>query len=343
MHPWTRPLITAMVPVALLVAPPTVGAADAVSALATCHGRAATIVSSARDGVRGTNGDDVIVARDSGPVHSLGGDDVICLVGTSARRHEAFGGNGDDRIYVDSPHLSTLVVLGGGEDLFRGGSGPDIVYAGDHTPDVLERNVVRTGGGADAVTVRGGSGPAGDDVHLGAGNDAFDVNDAGIVRRVHGGPGTDTLRFPGHSMTLTVDNSAQRATSARRTIVDWSSMETFATVGDTTFLGTGKAETLLPYGAVVRARMGGGADVVLAQTCSADVQGGADDDRLSVAAFVGGSGCDQHATFAGGPGDDVLVGGKGPDVLVGGAGTDRADGGDGTDACSAETVTRCES
>lgn len=328
----------------LLVAPPTAAHGDSGPPTArpvTCHGEVATIVSSNKRVVEGTDGDDVIVARDAGPVYAGAGDDRICLVGVSKRRHEARGESGDDRIYVDSPHLQTFVILGGDVDYFRGGSGPDVVFADDHTPDALEHNVVRTGGGRDEVTVRGGNGRAGDDIRLGPGADSVDVGTAGIARRIFGGPGRDEISLAGGG-DLTIDNRSERATSPDGVVAAWSSMEAFGAGGRLTFLGSGADESLMAGGSTVTARMGAGADRVLAVTCTADLRGGDGDDELRFDAFLEGHGCEQTADLAGGADDDVLLGGPGPDVLDGGDGIDSADGRGGTDTCTAETVTSCE-
>ena len=50
------------------------------AAAETCHGQTATIVGDPGTDVTGTEGPDVIVARGAG--QALGGDDMICLLGS---------------------------------------------------------------------------------------------------------------------------------------------------------------------------------------------------------------------------------------------------------------------
>lgn len=89
-----------------------------------CGGERATIVAD-RGFVRGTDGDDVIVATGrNGNVEARGGDDLICLRGGDF--HEAYGEGGADRI--------------------RGGRGRDYVYPGPGDDRVHGR------GGKDLIT-----------------------------------------------------------------------------------------------------------------------------------------------------------------------------------------------
>jgi len=68
--------------------------------------------------LRGTNGDDVMVATDrSDLIKGRRGNDLICAL----RDHdEIYGGAGDDVIYA-----------GGGQDYIRGGAGDDTIYGGN--------------------------------------------------------------------------------------------------------------------------------------------------------------------------------------------------------------------
>jgi hypothetical protein len=111
-----------------------------------CQGRAATIVG---DGFTvGTDGPDVIVARDNASVRAKGGDDVICLVG---RRAEADAGPGGDLVDTRRAKHST-VELGAGADSFVGGPGSDRVHGGLFWPDVdTEQDLIHTGAGHDQV------------------------------------------------------------------------------------------------------------------------------------------------------------------------------------------------
>jgi Ca2+-binding RTX toxin-like protein len=126
-----------------------------------CEGVLATIVGTDRsERIRGTNGDDVIVA--------LGGNDVID------------GRGGDDRI-----------CAGGGNDTVRGGAGNDVIYAGAGNDKVFGQgglDIVFGEAGRDRIVGGPGidllSGGPGRDVLVGNGGDDLLI----------GGEGRDTCR-----------------------------------------------------------------------------------------------------------------------------------------------------
>ena len=112
-----------------------------------CFGKAATIVGTPGDDrIRGTNGDDVIVAgRGDDRINGRGGDDLIC------------GRSGDDRIRG-----------GGGDDRVRGWRGEDSVKGGpgdDRLLGGLHDDTLRGNGGDDLLD----GGAAQDDCDGGSG------------------------------------------------------------------------------------------------------------------------------------------------------------------------------
>lgn len=125
------------------------------------------------DVVRGFAGDDLVAARGGNDdVRSGSGDDMVQL------------GRGADRL-LNPPHTI------GGRDIVQGGPGPDVVidaYAAD------------LGGGNDRYYASTGGclaidlGP-GDDQAPGSVGDYYGGRDDCVIR---GGPGTDTLSWPGY-------------------------------------------------------------------------------------------------------------------------------------------------
>ena len=151
--------VTAAAVAAVLTGPsPADATTPATNAAApTCFGAPATIRGTGL--VRGTPGDDVIIAGSRGTeVHAGGGDDRICGA------FIAYGGTGDDRI--------AFYRAGYAEAELRGQAGRDRIYAG--TPFAFLY------GGQD------------DDVLVGAGGEQWLVGEGGDDRLV-GGRGPDHL------------------------------------------------------------------------------------------------------------------------------------------------------
>lgn len=159
-------LLTAAAVSGLLLVPAT----GAQAATATCDGRTATIVSSART-IKGTSGADVIVVRGkrTHTVYAGAGNDVVC---GSRGRDVIYGGIGADTIIAGRG--SDKVYGGGGNDDVLGGAGNDKIF-GD--------------GGADVLA--GGTGN--DQVSGGRGIDDIDGNDGADI--VNGGSGVDVLHL----------------------------------------------------------------------------------------------------------------------------------------------------
>ena len=169
-----RPLAAlALMAVSILLAAPGASSASA-EAAPTCFGKRATIVG---DGyLRGTPGDDVIVATGPAEVHALGGDDRICGA------FVAYGGAGHDRIYYagrdDDAELrgmggaDRIVLRSGGH--VHGGQGPDVLIGGDGVQWMAgEDGHDRMFGGRGQDNLFGGNGR--DRADGGAGNDVCDA------------------------------------------------------------------------------------------------------------------------------------------------------------------------
>ncbi len=101
----------------------------------SCKGQAATLVGSqSADELRGTNGDDVIVARaGQDEVRSRGGEDLVC---SGPERDDVYGGTGADRLLGGSAR--DLLIGGGDDDVMRGGPAIDDLYGANrkgNSPD----------------------------------------------------------------------------------------------------------------------------------------------------------------------------------------------------------------
>jgi hypothetical protein len=190
-----------------------------------------------------------------------------------------------------------------------------------------KRYDVRSGGGADRVTVSGPT--AGGTTDLGPGDDTFTGQSAADI--VHGGDGDDSLRGGGGNDQIFGDGGNDLvAGQTGNDVVDGGA-------GDDQLEGAGEG---------MPADAGSGAD---------DIRGGPGSDRLSYldhSAAVkvslddkpgdGAAGENDNAhgdieTLVGSTFDDVLVGNDGPQSLFGNAGLDRADGLGGDDIVNGGT------
>ena len=173
-RPIARPIAAlALVAASTLLVAPGASSASA-GAAPTCFGKRATIVG---DGyLRGTSGNDVIVATGFAEVHSLGGNDRICGAAL------AYGGAGHDRIYYagrgGDAELRGMggadrVVLHGAGYLY-GGQGPDVLIGGGGAQWIAgENGHDRMFGGRGRDHLFGGKGR--DRADGGAGNDVCDA------------------------------------------------------------------------------------------------------------------------------------------------------------------------
>lgn len=198
----------------------------------------------------------------------------------------------DDRIY--GGNTGDVVTLHGGNDLFLGGTGNDVVY--------------------DLGALFGGFG--GDDViALGAGDDtlisAYDLPNnlsGGSHAGYYGGIGTDTLDFSIDTSTGVVVDLVQGYVDS--TIVSYNTQA----IGFENVTGTNFGDYIT----------GDAGNNMLSGLGGDDAIGGGDGND----SVYGGDGAD---TIGGGAGQDFLSGGAGQDKLEGGDGNDTMYGGDGTD------------
>ncbi|GAB3781636.1 calcium-binding protein [Nocardioides ungokensis] len=306
--------------------------------VATCHGRAATMVYGDGDNqVTGTTGDDVVVLGGGDDTFTdPGGDDVVC------------GGPGDD-YFTDGP----------GRDWYGGGAGSDsLAFDGSGLHLQVGEGHERRNDGDAFTAMEGFYGTPGDDLFIGTrGDDTFQGDD-GTDRiylgrgndwaqamdgsRVDGGPGRDHLKVQDTAMALGGSGAdflesvlgSPQLLGGRGADVLQANLSTprvdgedgrdrfgawFDTQPMTVDLATGAASSPVA-----------GQFTVLGVE---DVVGTAYDDVLR--------GTDGVNRLLGGAGNDRLVGRGGDDTLDGGDGTDRADGGGGRDTCTAETRLRC--
>jgi Ca2+-binding RTX toxin-like protein len=165
----------------LLAAPTSSGAAG--PTYDSCDGFTPTVVGVSGT-VRGTAGDDVIVAGPGTTVLAGAGDDRICTYGGTVR-----AGNGDDRVLVLVSGTRQLgrLELGGGHDwVVAGGGTSSVLDLGQHKLTTaagrfsLADVEMYTVGSDDRVDVRGSGGP--DNL------EAF-----GCRLEMHGGGGDDVL------------------------------------------------------------------------------------------------------------------------------------------------------
>lgn len=272
----------------------------------TCHGAEATVVGTPGEDLQGTAGPDVVVTNGALYVNADAGNDLVCVTGgagLSEQEHmDIDAGDGDDVIdatIVESDRLS--VRLGQGNDTFTGGPESDGVEANsafdDSSPDARTAgtDIVSTGAGDDFVVTGGLPGfPDHDTIDLGPGRDTASVTaSTDPALPIQGGEGSDEFEFARSSLhdTLVIDNAAQRATHAAATVMTWSSFERFrlSPIGPyepPSFIGGAGSERLQAYVPLTFIDLGGGNDLVNLEL-----------ERKLV----------NHASYAGGPGDDDFI------------------------------------
>lgn len=283
------------------------GRSDAAAAAGeTCHGLAATTVGTPGKELHATPGPDVVVTNGAFPVFADAGNDLVCVTGgasLSDQDHmDVYGDDGDDVIDATAVLADRLYVdLGLGNDTFSGGPEADGVAANaafeDSSPGARTGGVdtVITGAGDDNVSTGGSLGfPDRDTIDLGSGNDlAMTTGPVDPALPIQGGEGSDQLEFDRDSLdrVLVIDNAAQHATDAGLTAMSWGSFERFrlSPIGryePPSFVGGAGPERVQGYIPLTSIDLGGGNDVV-----NLELQG-----RLV-----------DHASYAGGDGDDTFV------------------------------------
>lgn len=295
-----------------------------------CFGKAATIVGTSRgERLRGTRGNDVIVARGGHDlVKSGGGRDRIC------------GGSGDD------------VLLGGSaRDLLDGQLGSDFLAGGPSRDELL-------GGGGEFDVLRGNQGndilrgEAGFDILLGeAGNDRLDGGE-GVFDRV-------SFFFSAAPVAadLNTNTAIGEGTDALAGIEDLEGSQH----GDT-LVGNGLDNFIFPLGGDDAVTGGDGFDLVSffeapvpvsASLTTGTATGEGNDTLVGIEDLAGSphlpgddltGDANQNLLF-GVEGDDRLFGMEGDDYLDGGSESDTLDGGPhvvGDQCVSGEVLLECE-
>ncbi|CAN5227476.1 hypothetical protein BH09ACT12_BH09ACT12_04260 [soil metagenome] len=274
------PLVAVNQPVAVWAAP------------SRCGGQAATVVGTGGT-VKGTSGDDVIVAEDAQLVRGGRGDDIICVSSTSVGGGSfVVAGAGDDTVYTRGAGSYYNVGLGPGADLFVGGRGTsDTVKTGDKG-DVAKglapsRDVVKGSNGQDQVT-SGVRGSINTDVVVLRGRQG-QVDYAGLPRgRVDLTGDYASVDFAADEGAWDLDLGAGPSTvdgeafelsapTVDLSKVRWSSLDVRGSATDETVSIFGKDTARGP----VNVNLRGGADIVNAYApLSGTVSGGPGDDSL---------------------------------------------------------------
>jgi Ca2+-binding RTX toxin-like protein len=282
----------------------------------TCQGQPATIEASTGE-VTGTPGPDVIVVSgDVTRVDAGAGNDLVCLVETTAIGDEYFGlrviaGPGDDVVDTAAAGARSYTDPGAGSDTFVGGPSDEGVDLRTEDPGT---DTVSTGAGDDAVYF--GDSPTGVvgtfDLGVGADlvwvEDDWDIPRSGETKLV-----IDLVReqMTWRDVTSTVRGAENVHGAARRVVVR----------------GNAAANRVWVMGCVVTLKGRAGDDRLVTKT-----YGQLDTQPFSCRAK-------DRKWALGNRGDDELVGGRMHDVLIGGPGTDSAYGGPGGhDRCDAETT-----
>jgi hypothetical protein len=272
----------------------------------TCHGLPATVVGTPGAELHGTAGADVVVTNGAFPVFADAGNDLVCVTGgagLSDQDHmDVYGEDGDDVIDATTLEADRLFVeLGPGNDTFAGGPEEDGVVANaafdDSSPAARTagNDTVSTGAGDDNISTGGPQGyPDRDTVDLGPGRDTAGITGSiDPALPIQGGEGSDDLEFDRDSLdhALVIDNAAQHATDAGAPVMTWSSFERFSLtpIGPyepPSFIGGPGPERLQGYIPLTALDLGGGDDVVNLEHQKKLVD---------------------HASYAGGTGDDAFI------------------------------------
>jgi Ca2+-binding RTX toxin-like protein len=277
------------------------------------------------DTLRGNDGADVLQGGSGRDIlYGRGGDDALYAVGQPGGREAAYGGTGDDRIFIGP--AGAVVAGGAGTDRVHvispaGHVAVDLSLAGRGF-FLTGIEILVTGSGDDRVT--GGMGVA--RIEAGAGNDTL-TGGSGAERLV-GSTGHDRLTGGTGDALYGGDGDDSLIGGTDLALLDGGQGHDTL---DLSLVGGGVALDLAtgftsagPVMAEFEAVLAGAGDDAIA--------GGTDANTLS-----GGKGHDilqgrgGRDALAGDAGRDSLDGGQAADTLTGGAGQDRLTGGDGAD------------
>ena len=311
-----------------------------------CFGKRATMTTSASGTIRGTQGDDVIVAEEASTIYGRGGDDRIC-----GRRGDEniYGGEGNDRMTGDYSLGLTNLSGGPGNDVFRRGvarfDGADGVrvdlakgIARGHGRDRLAPGINFVVGSKSDDVLKGGPeadvfyGAGGRDLIVGRkGNDDLTGDhsrDGDKHDRTKGVAGKDTLLGGEGNETFEAKLGGDRIDGDEGT--DWVLYTQFSKRTDLRInLAEGWARARQGHDRLANIeniRAGDGDDKLVGDKSANQLMGLSGNDLIK-----GKGGNDSlHGDYdddriEGGPGNDLVAGDSGTDVLFGGAGDDDLD------------------
>lgn len=278
----------------------------------TCRGEAATVVGTGPS-LTGTEGRDVIVTGTATRVDALGGNDLVCVTGSTSGSDfvDVDAGTGDDVVDTTAvqPGHYVISVLGAGADTLVGGRAKDTAYAGvqERTPNGgyasgadTETDTIDTGEANDGVFTGSPGAPNRDVVTLGRGIDYLYVNGSALTPEavLDGGEGEDGLLITAGSGDVTLDMTQGTFTSgqgtARLTGFDFTRLG--VGTGTVTFRGTEGDDDLtvrpIDGAPTLDLTTGGGNDTVALEPATAIAAGsridaGAGDDTLVAATETG--------------------------------------------------------
>jgi Ca2+-binding RTX toxin-like protein len=267
------------------------------------------------DNAQGAGGDDRMIGGEGidllagmdGDDELEGGDDHDILAGGGGH-DRLLGGPGGDTLGT-SVQLDgngaldgqlPVVVTEMGDDVFDGGAGSDLLYAGPaaRVLDFLDPFTAVAGGATDRTL------------------ESAVVNGADVMR---GGDGDDIVSYVNRTLPVfvTPDGVADDGSLGELDLVDTDVERVIGGAGNDVLIARREGSGLSG---------GNGDDLVIGDSGDDILRGGSEDGGRDV--LVGRGGDDD---LAGGPGTDELDAGPGRDVLDGGDGDDAVSGGDGVD------------
>ena len=291
--------------------------------------------STGNDTITGWNLNDIVVLGGGADTVSTGdGDDEVFLDDTASGGALDGGGGTNDRLtmnmtaslaaltftLLDAAQTSAgpggMTITGFEEFNFFGGSGDDVVAAGEGRADLRgnDGNDTLTGGGAGSNVLDGG-----------AGTDTLDDNGSDFAS-LRGGDDNDTLI----SQQGATGTDIRGGVGDDLAIVDRGDLSASLTV-DVEAIALGSTANLADGTSIrdieqIQFTAGSGNDELVGGAFDDILRGGAGRDELS--------GRDGNDQLFGGDGLDIIDGGAGLDIIDGGAGIDLIDGGADADTIS---------
>lgn len=302
MLPTRRSVATTLLTLALTGPVAVAAVPSAGAAVPQCQGQDATIVKEVTyppEPLIGTEGDDVIIAKNTSYLQALGGDDVICADSTSVD-----AGAGDDDVEISG--LTVTAVLGPGADQLVSVAGEedgylDQVWTGTRGSDYEDSENEAVDTDPDRVDLRVGFA---DGFHgrVNTGQDDRALDDVIIVRGgwiyFRGAGATPSARLEGDDRTIlrrrapgdtahwSISLGARTATSDGGQQFAWSGMGQIVWFDSGSVVVTGTPGDDSVYGPIVGASLGAGDDhASLSRPANADpdgvIDGGPGSDSLN--------------------------------------------------------------